>query len=276
MEPKPMEPETMYNNLLNSSLGNELVSIYKSKRYEDLLNQKIELYFDNARLNDNKTSGDRNKEEEEAKVDDPDSSFDSFVKESGNDEDTVQMDQSSSSDGESVKSIKSSDSRNSSDMSVSSDERGDREKSDKEESDEEEMSSFFTSDAIDEQEDSRKIRPIVPADNTPGRNNSSRSSRPSSKTPVKSSSTRPGLRSQSTSTIEPRRSPRLTPRNNVGRPKSATNLPKIGGKRKTNKMRRKQTPKRSMRRKSKNTRSSRKRTHRKTNTNKHTHTRRRR
>jgi hypothetical protein len=284
-----MEPETMYNNLVNSSLGNELVEIYTNNKYP-FLNDDIALYFSD-RLNDNNTAGDSNEEEAkveeeveaEAKVEDPNSSFES-AKESGNEtDDTITMDQATSSDGESVKSVKS---RNSSDMAVSSDELGDREKSDarsEESSDEEEMSSIFTRAAIDEKEDSRKIRPIVTADgpeNTRGRSNSSRSSRSSSKTPVKSNTPRPGLRSQSTSNIpQPlRRSPRnISPRND-GRPQSTTNLPKFkfGGKRKTNKMRRKQTPKRSMRRKTKNTRSSRKRTHRKTNTNKHTHTRRRR
>ena len=299
-----MEPETMYNNLVNSSLGNELVSIYKSRRYEDLLNQKIELYFDNARLNDNNTAGDRNEEEVEeeaeakAKVEDPDSSFES-AKESGNEEDIEQMDLANSSDGDSVKS------RNSSHMAVSSDDGREpsREPSDAgSEDDEDDEVAKATDTAAADAADAAAA--AAAATEEEEEEEYQRSQRPGSKTlPVKSrqrhgSKTPPfnlgvGRQTRSMSVTIPqdqlpqepqdqrRRSPRF-----FRTPNSTTNLPtkpkptkpnfKFGGKRKTNKMRRKQTPKRSMRRKTKNTRSSRKRTHRKTNTNKHTHTRRRR
>jgi len=270
-----MTPDDIFNNVVNSPLGDKLVSIYKSNKYP-FLNDDIKLYFDDDRLNDNKTSGDSKADEKEEDVKETDISFES-AKESGNDtEDTTGAMQEETSDDETVGSIGA---KSTGEMSLDSeyaqrdDESENRERSEgePEDSGDDEVGTITDSAPREEPEEPRTMRPIITAD---GSENTRGRSRPSSKTPVKSNTPRPGFglrtRSQSTNNIsELRRSPR-----NIGRPKSTT--PFFGGKRKTNKMRRKQTPKRSMRRKPKNTRSSRKRTHRKTNTNKNTHTRRRR
>ena len=278
-----MTPYNIYDNLVNSELGDNLVNIYNTNKYP-FLNDDIALYFSD-RLNDNNTSGDINEEEEEAKVEekveaeakveeeanmedvnDPDSSFES-AKESGNEtDDTIMMDQANSSDGESSSGKMSLDSGNAP-RDYSSDEG--REPSDVGSGDD-------TLDPdLDPELSQIEASTMIPIHAAEQDYNTRSTSRSSNKTPVKTgksmSKSKPTLtkitnRSQSAPTIIEQQSLRRSPRNK----------PFSGGKRKTNKMRQKQTPKRSMRRKTKNTRSSRKRTYRKTNTNKNTHTRRRR
>lgn len=245
---KDIKLDKIYDNLIyNSDLGDKLVKIYNTNKYP-FLNDDIALYFSD-RLNDKNTAGD------------------------GNDEDPDQMEQASNGDRDSV------NSRNSSDMAVSSD--------DGRESGDEEVAKLTdraaAADAAREEQAYQMSQGMmIPIPEKPKPVKSRQ--RLGTKTPPLNPVSGMRTRSKSANILQDqlqqdlqgqlpqdlqgqrRRSQRLRPNSTIN----------FGGKRKTNKMRRKQTPKRSMRRKTKNTRSSRKRTHRKTNTNKHTHTRRRR